>query len=334
MYIVKELTYSEWEIYQKDCHKINLLQFWQYGIAKLKSENLKVIRYLIINQGGQAVALAQCLIRIIPFFGGIVRINRGPLLIGEYQTEKNVIILSKSISALMREFKKRRWWLIQVAPEMLESEKSNQLLIKLGFKKLAITPAASGMISLWPSKKNLLMNLKSKWRNCLRKGLRFDIKINILNGKCFELDHLLKYYKKLQENKKFSGISNKLILSLVNQVGKKWKFTLFIAYEKNHNDINKSIGMLVTICHGDTATYLIGSTNDKGRNLQANYVLLWRAILHAKENGCAWFDIGGLNPSTPKGVSHFKKGLNSKLYTLVGEWRRYLFPWQSIKDNF
>jgi lipid II:glycine glycyltransferase (peptidoglycan interpeptide bridge formation enzyme) len=51
--------------------------------------------------------------------------------------------------------------------------------------------------------------------------------------------------------------------------------------------------------------------------------LLWEAILHAKKDGCEWFDIGGLNETTPKGIAHFKQGLNSELYSLVGEWRYF-----------
>ena len=83
--------------------------------------------------------------------------------------------------------------------------------------------------------------------------------------------------------------------------------------------------VLVTIRSGDTALYLIGSSNDKGRKMQANSVLLWQAIVHAKHSGCAWFDIGGLSNTTPKGVAEFKQGLNAMPYQLVGEWRRFNF---------
>jgi lipid II:glycine glycyltransferase (peptidoglycan interpeptide bridge formation enzyme) len=88
----------------------------------------------------------------------------------------------------------------------------------------------------------------------------------------------------------------------------------------------------VSLRHGDTSTYFIGTTDDTGRKLQVNYVLLWEAILYAKKSGCEWFDIGGLNATTPKGIAHFKSGLNSELYSLVGEWRGFIAPWKSIKN--
>jgi lipid II:glycine glycyltransferase (peptidoglycan interpeptide bridge formation enzyme) len=63
--------------------------------------------------------------------------------------------------------------------------------------------------------------------------------------------------------------------------------------------------------------------------MQANSVLLWQAILHAKHSACNWFDIGGLNEATPEGIAKFKQGLNAMPYELVGEWRRY--SWVYLK---
>ena len=117
-----------------------------------------------------------------------------------------------------------------------------------------------------------------------------------------------------------------LIISLAQQQGKGWEFTLFIANEERIADVENSIGMLVSIRHGDTSTYLIGYTNDEGRKQQANYVLLWEAILYAKQSGCDWFDIGGLSSITPKGVAHFKQGINAELYSSVGVWRWITVP--------
>ena len=62
------------------------------------------------------------------------------------------------------------------------------------------------------------------------------------------------------------------------------------------------------------------TTNNNGRKLKVSNVLLWQAILDSKKLGCHWFDIGGLTEGTPLGVAKFKKGLNSKYYTLLGEW--------------
>ena len=59
------------------------------------------------------------------------------------------------------------------------------------------------------------------------------------------------------------------------------------------------------------------------KSMAPNSVLLWESLVAAKQNGCRWFDIGGLSEETPKGIAEFKKGLNATPYGLVGEW---LFP--------
>jgi len=109
------------------------------------------------------------------------------------------------------------------------------------------------------------------------------------------------------------------------QADSDWGFNLFVAEEEESKKKN-ILGMLVMIRHGDTATYLIGLTDEKGRKLNANYALLWSAILHARKINCKWFDIGGLDETTPQGIAHFKKGLNSSLYSLTGEWVYFKFP--------
>ena len=62
--------------------------------------------------------------------------------------------------------------------------------------------------------------------------------------------------------------------------------------------------LLTLVTHPFT---FLGVTNNTGKKLQANSVLLWEAIIHSKYLGCKWFDIGGLSEETPKGIADFKK---------------------------
>ena len=140
-----------------------------------------------------------------------------------------------------------------------------------------------------------------------------NLNIKLSSGLNTDLNILLTKYNELQNKNSFTGIPEALIASLSKQVDKDWSFNLFIAKDNNPLSVDDLLGMLVLIKHGDTATYLIGLTETKGKELNVNYALLWHAILHAKELGCDWFDIGGLDETTPAGIAHFKKGLNSKM---------------------
>ena len=333
MYGVKEIEYSDWTNYIKEFEHTNLLQYGPYGAAKEQTSYWKSVRFMVTD-GNEIVALAQFLAITLPLFGGIARMNRGPLLSKEIQKDDRESVSCKLIAALVEESQKRHWWVVQIAPDLPDTDASVKALKYIGLKKLDITPYASGLISLYSDEEEMLMSLKGKWRNCLRKGFRSGVKVTQANGNSSEMNILINRYRQLQQDKGFLGIKESLINALAEQKDESWEFKLFFANQDEHIDIENSVGVLVCIRHGDTATYFIGSTNDKGRNLHANYVLLWEAILYAKHSGCKWFDIGGLDSTTPKGIAHFKQGLNSELYNLVGEWRGFFPPWKSNKFKY
>ncbi len=329
MYSIKEVSYSEWQEHIHNCHKTNMPQFWQYGDAKTAVSKWKVYRLLVSNENGRPVGLVQVLSLKLPFFGGIARMNRGPMMIGELENHKEFINV---LSALLEEFKKRKWFFIQIAPEVNNLEKFSQFLNKCNLKRLSTIPYASGFVSLVHSENQLLMSLKKKWRYSLRKAQGSNINISKIEGSIENLEILLKRYNEFKEENEFTGISDSLILALSKQKkAKEWQFNIFIANTDASKSIESCCGILVSIRHGDTTTYFIGISGKVGRELQVNYLLLWESILHAKSIGCDWFDIGGLDESTPKGIAHFKNGLKSEPYSLIGEWRGFIFPWQSIK---
>ena len=155
----------------------------------------------------------------------------------------------------------------------------------------------------------------------------FGVRISVSNAEGKTLSEVISSYKQLQNRKNFSGINDDLLKELAKQksTNSNWKFNIFIAITELEGGEQVPIGSLTSIHYGDTANYFTGVTSDLGRKLQANYVLLWSAIQYAKRSNCKWFDIGGLNDSTPEGVARFKRGLNSIQYKLIGEWRIYLF---------
>jgi len=329
VYSIKEVTYSEWQEHIHNCHKTNMPQFWQYGDAKTSVSKWKAYRFLIANEDGRPIGLVQILLLKLPFFGGIVRINRGPMMIGGFKNHQELIYV---FSALFEEFKKRRWFFIQIAPEVNNLDQVSRFLTKFNLKKLSTIPYASGFLSLIPTENQLLMSLKKKWRYSLRKAQGSNINISMLEESNENLEILLKRYNEFKEENEFIGISDSLIFALLKQKkSKEWQFNIFIANTDASISIESCCGILVSIRHGDTTTYFIGISGKVGRDLQVNYLLLWESILHAKSIGCDWFDIGGLNDSTPKGIAHFKNGLKSEPYSLIGEWRGFIFPWKSIK---
>ena len=96
---------------------------------------------------------------------------------------------------------------------------------------------------------------------------------------------------------------------------------------KSYKIINrdkKLLGMLVSVLHGRTSTYFIGYTNRLRRKYNANYLLIWRALID-KKFGSRWFDLGGLNSNTPKGIAHFKNGMNGNIYHNIPKFYKFFF---------
>jgi lipid II:glycine glycyltransferase (peptidoglycan interpeptide bridge formation enzyme)/dTDP-4-amino-4,6-dideoxygalactose transaminase len=319
---VKTLVYSEWAELWHRCSHTNMMQSWEYGAAKEEVDGWQAIRLKISAHSGEPIALVQVLVRSLPALGKVARINRGPLAITIMEEEGKMHKID-AIKALLIYAKEQNWRVMQIAPELPGNAKAEILLQFIGFTKLQRTTWGSALLSLQENEDDLLMHLKGKWRNGMRKGLKQGVIVRHGSNKGEDLELLLDNYRTLQNDRKFGGLSEELLRALASQQGNKWQFNLYIGIDESKDEA--LLGTLVTIRSGDTTTYLIGTTTDVGRKVQANSVLLWEAILHAKASGCDWFDVGGLNADTPTGIADFKKGLNASPYELAGEWRGWKY---------
>jgi len=321
---VRILSFDEWEKYWALCSETNLLQSWQYGEAKYFSEGWKPLRFLIVDANGEPIALAQVLTKSWPIVGGIARLNRGPIFFYNKSLEKNSLHMLVTVQAIIQEMSRRNCRVFQIAPEYYESDEIDIELKSLGMKKLSYSAWESGKISLALDENALLMSFEGTWRNSMRKGERLGVIVRKFAQDEYSVNLLIKQYARFKSIRGFDGISEKLLHQLSLQKGREWCFTVFTASKEGAHDSEAPIGLVMTIRSGDTAIYLVGISDEIGRKMQVNSVLLWHAIISAKRDGCKWFDIGGLNQETPKGIGNFKRGLNAIPYRLIGEYRKFM----------
>ena len=330
---IVELTHREWSEYWRLCAENNLLQSWEYGEAKKVAEGWQVHRYLIEDEENKGIAIVQVLTKTMSFIGGIARVNQGPLLIIDYSDDQEVYLKVAVLRVLLKEARLRGWRLLSVAPDLPDTTEARLALRMIGMRKLKRLAWESAKVFLKVDENDLLMNLKGKWRNGMRKGIKLGVSVAHCDTDESMMNLLTSNYEALQRNVGFSGMSEKLIRALAKQSGESWEFKVFFAYEKDHQGNEAPLGGVVTIISGDVAIYLIGFSNDNGRKMQATSVLLWHAILDAKRSGCVWFDVGGLSEETPKGIANFKRGLNADPYKLVGEWKVVNVPFISLLNR-
>lgn len=315
-------SHAEWEKLWIGCKRKTLPQTWEYGSAKVAAEFWQAQRYVIHDDYNVPMALFQVLVKGLPGFGGVARVNRGPLMLCD-QPEGDHSLALCVIAVLVREARRRRWWMMQMAPLLPPDPGLENALGSMGFRKRPDCPMDSALLSLERSEDHLMMGLNGKWRNCLRKAQKLGVTVRLDEGGRAEFQRLLDFYKSQQLGKRFDGTSDRMLRALAGNQSRFFRFNLFVAMAGPDSPSGTLLGVLVTLQFGDVSEYLIGATNDMGRANQANSVLLWEAILDAKRNGCLWLDVGGLAKNTPKGIADFKIGLNAKPYALVGEWRRW-----------
>lgn len=314
-YRYREINREEWKCHWSRISQSNLMQSWEYGDAKA-DDGWRPIRYVFEELGGQPVALAQLLVKTWSIFGGVARLNRGPVLIkvdGSKTDDSAKLVVIKMLEEIARE---KKCWLLFLTPELRMNNDSVILLKSIGLTpKKKLEAWGSARVSLHGDVADLLERLNGKWRNLLRKSQKNKLKVERTEHTEASISDLIKFYEDAQRDIGFLGIESSLLKSLWKKSNEDFQFCQYFATEFGSAEV---VGILVSITHGDTATYLLGNTNSNGRKLNANYGMLWEAIIDAKNAGCVWFDLGGINKNTPKGVAHFKSGLNGDSYQLIG----------------
>ena len=296
-----------------------------YGHS-IESNKISMVYYGIYSND-KPVSIVMILLRKIALFGHVARINRGPLVLSDVNTLDHNRISIDTIKLIIQKCKQKRWWMLQIAPELPFEQGLIKELNKNGLKKLSVIPWASVLLRLDGSLEEVLMSFKSRWRRGLRKGMKQDISISLLKNTRKNINDFIEHYKEFKSEKNFDGLSLALIKKMCFQESNiHWAFNIFQAYNRNSDGTKNILGYLSSVRYGNTAIYLIGTRADLGKKLNTNYVLMWEAIIEAHKSGCKWFDVGGLNENTTKGIVQFKSGLNGQPYRLIGEWRAYIFP--------
>jgi len=309
-----------WNKYWSKVSRAPLLQSWEYGDAKCQSRGFRPQRFLLENETGEPAGLLQSLVYSLPVIGRVARINRGPVFFRDFLRESpSQEDVREVMIGIQEAGRHQRWRLLRIAPEFLANESIIATFVQLGFKKRATSPAASALIDINRNHKEIRGGFHGKWRNLLKKSEKLGLELEVPSlSEAFPF--LLKQYEAMQQEKEFEGVASSLLRAMIGQEGPSWTCQILFAVQKGQRH-----GAVMTVGHGDTCTYLIGWTSDEGRRLQANYFLLWQAMLAMREREYRYFDVGGLGAQTTSGVEHFKKRLKGEEYSLIGE-----YSWSSI----
>jgi len=303
-----DINYDEWEALFSKINRSNLLQSWHYGCAKAADQEWEVKRSIIYHDH-KPIALCQCLEKKLPLIGKIIRINRGPIFVEDYQSPE---LLLSVYHLLLKQYGWKKGKLLLIAPE-LQNTVANKIQLKaIGLYRRGANRWHSSWINLQQSTESLRSSLNGSWRNRLKSAEKHNLHFQIQQDED-HLSWLLSQYKTLQIKKGFKGIPDSLLKKLYQLDHKNFYILRLL-------DENSPIAACLIITHGTSCTYIIGWSGDLGRQYNAMNLLFWHTFLLMKEKGISWFDLGGLDDDNNKSVAQFKRGMNGSEYSLLGEY--------------
>lgn len=290
-------------------------QSWAFGVACAERVGA-ISEHVAIEAEGDLVGLADVRIKRMPVLGvGVAYVNGGPLI--RRREGDHADRLAVCLGALRYEYVEGRGLVLRVMPPVRSAEenaRTEQVFRAAGFRPGSRPPAyRTRLVDISPSLEVLRKNLAQKWRNCLNRAEKNDLATQqgtdpatfgefcelyeeLIGRKGFEVDLDAAFYAGVQQD---ADEADRFVVMLAKAEG---------AYVS---------GVVASIL-GDTCVYVLGATNSMGMQTKASYLLQWNTIVTARERGCLWYDLGGVDPEGNPGVYHFKKGVGGDELTAPG----------------
>ncbi len=308
-FIIEEIDICEYKkIFQKlNFANLSHIQTPGYYLNKNDSYYLK-ISYKNIICGIVSLTKRSFCLGLLK----IIRMNDGPLICEEFHKYKYLLLF-----AIFRFIKNKYAKIISFSPPFIY--KYDLPFKRFNFIKLRYYPSKTYIVDLLYPEQELFRKLRGNWRNGLKKGLKLAKAKEINDIRMIK--NILLEYSEYANNLSFVPISQEKCLSwLFNDLENNGLLGLKIYQAYSLKDPENNLGSIGVLLFKNKALYLFGFTNEKGRKLQANTLLLWHAIIDSKKNGLKEFDLGGFNKNTSNGIKKFKEGLNGRIIETLGEY--------------
>jgi lipid II:glycine glycyltransferase (peptidoglycan interpeptide bridge formation enzyme) len=160
------------------------------------------------------------------------------------------------------------------------------------------------VLSLSQPLEDIRKQLDQKWRNCLNSSEKKSLAVSAGTEDVLFKD-FLSMYTELKQRKEFHvDLDPGFYRNVQDGLLGSDRFWLTLIYL----DGQPLAGHVASVL-GDTCIYLLGATSASGLKNNAAYLAQWSVVKMAKEKGCLWYDLGGIDPEGNKGVYHFKKGM-------------------------
>lgn len=271
-----EIGADAWAAFAAATGPAALQQGWAYGEA-LRGGGAAVHRLAFRGTGGALDAVAQLVVRRFLGLLQVAFLLRGPL---------GRVAPARVVAAIAERFPRAfLLWTPAVDPAGV-----------LG------RPVVSGYATAWLAidrpDEALLAGMDVRWRHRVRRVLRSGLVTTTDRDGSLERFLLA---RELEQRRRIGYRGpHPLFLDRLRAVAPDDRLVM-LALEGD-----EPVAGVLLQRHGTSATYQIGWSSPRGRALDANRLLLWRAFTALRDKGVRWVDLGGIATDKAPGPTRFK----------------------------
>lgn len=301
-----QMDLATWRGYFAPLRRSTLLQCYDYAraVAPLYGQRP---RWGLIRIGGREAGIVQMMeARFIGLHA--LTIDRGPLWFAGFGGVAHIRIF---FDELNRQFPRRFGRRRRVIPEIPDSPTVNGLLGQAGFQNSGVKYTTM-WLDLTKTEDELRQNLRGNWRSFLTKVERGPLEI-VWDDPLAHLPWMVQTCQADQIMRGYKGPKPRIMTALGKTFAAEGQLLIGRALLDN-----RAVAAILILCHGCSATYQIGWSDEDGRKHGGHYRLLWSALNELKSRGITDLDLGGINDDSATGVSAFKDGMGGQRVTLTG----------------
>jgi len=305
-----EATHPDWQLCLNQATDMAIEQSPAYAAAESICTGLKLQR-LIVYRNKKPIAFCHATTQPVALgLFKLIKITRGPVFM-----ERPFALPDTKhacFDLLRGAFSRWRGKFVVLTPDLKNTPGNREILSVTQFHHLT-AGFSSLKLDLAQSTSDLRKNLRSNWRNQLKKTEKSDLKIE--EGLSHK-DWLLTHYGQHLDSRQFFGETPEFVETVLEMAGD--NALLLTALEAN-----TPVAAVLCLTHGTSATYFISYTCEDGKAHNAHNLLLWEALKRLKKRGITSFDLGGINlpnkaGTFSTGLDNFKRGLGGEEYQLTG----------------
>lgn len=301
------LSRVEWERRFTTLRRSTLLQSYDYARAAAPLYGQRP-RWGLIMMDGREAGLVQMM--EAGFLGlHAFTLDRGPLWFDGFG---GIAHIKAFFDTLNRQFPPRFGRKRRVIPEIPASPAATGILQQAGLRYHG-PQYSTAWLDLRQDLESLRAGLRGNWRGTLKKAEQ-DAGLSLeWDAPLQALPFLVEHYRADKAMRRYGGPDARLVNALGKQAGQSGNLLIGRVVRDGH-----IIAAVMILCHGASATYQIGWSNEAGRKYGGHHILLWSALGVMQSKGIRDFDLGGINDDEAAGVSAFKDGLGGQRVTLCG----------------